>query len=207
MITNNKSKQINPAAQIVAGLLPSDPHIEFVGLHQTKTIIWLQHGAAHRFEDLSNKNYLIVQKYYLTDKGAIQYFHRYREQGLPISFRRKVELYIYYMCGELDSTPDLVDGVLNFSENFRESKNCPSLKFDKKFITIGGVRLTSREIRMIDFMKEDLPDKAIAASLQNRDGSTGITESTYNFHRHNLYQKVGVQTKTALLQKANEERI
>lgn len=207
MNTKNKSKASHQTAQIVAGLLPNDPNIEFFSIEKDKKVDWLQHGAVHHFEDLSDKNYKVLQKYYLMDHGAQKYFHTEREAGNPLTFIRKVELYIYYMCGQLDGTPDLVDGILNFSENFRDIPNCPSLLFDMKFLTIDDVVLTSREIRMIDFMKEDLPDKAIACQLANRDGSKGITQSTYDFHKKNLFHKVGVQTKTALLQRVNESRI
>lgn len=207
MNTFNKSKQKPKTAKIVAGLLPNDPHIEFGAIKDTKKVIWLQHGGVHRFEDLSDKNFKTLQLFYLDDRGAQRYFHRHQEANMPITFRRKVELYIYYMCGQLDGTPDLVDGKLNFSENFRETRDCVSLNFDAKHITIDGVKLTSREIRIIDFMKDDLKDDAIASELKNRNGKKGIATSTFNSHKKNLFDKVGVGTRNALVQKATAEGI
>lgn len=203
MITETKTKKKMTGGQIVAGLLPGDSRIEFIGENKTKSVIWLQHGCARKWEDLSQEIYQILESALFNDHGAMEYFTDYVENGVYIKMERKVELYIFYMCGLADGTPDLVDGILNFSENYRSSSNCPSLGFDQKEITIEGKALNDRELRIIDLMKEDLPDKAIAAEIPNRDGSKGITESTYNHHRQRLYEKVGVHSRAGLLQKVN----
>ena len=202
MINKNKSNKNQLTAQVVAGLLPNDSGIEFVGVHENKTILWLQHGCTREFKDLSGSNYITLWQYYDKDQGAKAFLN---QPNIPLN--RQVELYIYYMCGAVDATPDLVDGILNFSENFRTSESCPSLHFDNKQITIGDVVLSSREIRMIDLMKQDLPDKTIASELQNRNGSKGISVPTFDFHKKNLLQKTNMHTRTGLVQAAINEGI
>ena len=194
MINMNKSNKNQAPVQIVAGLLPSDSAIEFIGIQETQTVIWVQHGCAREFKDLAAENYMICWQSYHKDMGARSILQQpYR------SLERQVELYIYYMCGAVDGVADLKNGKLNFSENLRTSKNCISLKFDYKHITIGGKKLTDRELTIIDYIKEDLPDKMIAGLLINKSGKVGVSQSTYDFHKRNLFNKIGVKTKPALM--------
>lgn len=189
MINNHHKTTTKTPFIKIAGVAPGDNSIEFIAGPE-QTVLWMQNGCVHYFKDLPKWRYEICQVQYLSDKIALQQLSK-----LSISTERQVEIYIYHNYGDIDATPDMINGTLQPSENFRETKNCPSLEWDSKWITIDGIALTKRDLTIIDCIKEDLPDKAIAAKL-------GITQSTFDFHKRNLYNKVGVNTKTALLTKA-----
>lgn len=195
MITENKSKK-NQSVKI-AGLLPKDDRIEFAGIHETKEVLWMRNGNVHRWEDLPNDLYGEIWKVYHKDKGA-----RAELQQPGVSLDRQIELYIYYMYGDIDSTPDMVNGKLQPSENFRCTENCISLGFDNKTIDIDGVELTAREIKIVDMIKADMPDKAIAAELPNRNGKKGISIPTYNIHKRNLFHKIRAKSRVETVVKS-----
>ena len=192
MINKHEITKLTAKAQIY-GLHPSEDGIEFIGILETQEVLWIRNGVANYFKDLPKWAYQICQHKYLSNKKAVQQLTE-----LDFSPERQVELFIYHSYGALDATPDIKDGELQPSENFRHSKNCPSLEW--KDITIDGTPLTRREIRMIDLMLEDKPDKAIAADF-------GITQSTLNFHKKNLYKKANVPSKTGLIIKAINQNI
>jgi len=195
MITTiNKSTKKTIA--ICAGISPSDHSLEFIGIRKTKQVLWLQNGCTHRFEDLPGTYYQLLFKAYYQDKSARNILNDQNR-----SLERQIELYTYYMFGDFDSIPDMLDGKLNFSENFRDTENCISLKFDNKEITIGSTVLNSRDVQIIDLIKQDLPDKEIASKLPNRNGKKGVSQQTLDFHKRNLFKKIGVQTKVGLVTK------
>lgn len=194
MINKYKITQLTAKAQ-VAGLHPSDDNIEFIGVCDTQEVLWMSHGNANEFKHLPKWAFRICQHQYLNDKIAVQQL-----TSLDVSPERQVELYIYHLYGDVDATPDIKDRELQPSENFRPSKNCPSLDWESKDITIDGQPLTKRELKIIDLVLEDVPDKAIAAEF-------GRGNSTIDFHKRNLYKKAGVSSKTGLIIKALNQHV
>jgi len=194
MINSNKSTHFTPSAQI-AGVMPGDSNIEFVGIRKTKEVLWLQSGNNHYFKDLPTEHFELLKEAYQQDEKAVAFISE-----ISSNTYRQVELYTYYMYGELDSSADIENGQLAKSENFRDKSDCPSLLWNSKEITIGDHTLTPRQILIIDLIGTDLPDKAIADTL-------GISTKTLDFHKSNLYQAVGVQTKVALMKVAMQHKV
>lgn len=194
MINSNKSTNFTPSAQI-AGVMPGDSNIEFVGIRESKEVLWLQNGSNHYFKDLPWEYYKELKSAYKADEKAVEYL-----SNVTPDINRQVELYTYYMYGEVDSSPDINNGKLSPSENFRDQSDCPSLLWNSKSITIGDHVLTPRQILIIDLIATDLPDKAIADAL-------GITTTTLDFHKTNLFRAVGVSTKVALMKVAMQHKI
>jgi DNA-binding CsgD family transcriptional regulator len=186
MTNRDQITTFKPDRQI-AGLFPSDNSIEFVGNRSNKTTMWLQNGSIHYFADLPADAYELVKNAYLKSHKAKSFLQEVSDH-LP----RQVELYAYYMWGDLDSTPDIKDGKLSASENFRDVRNCPSLLWNSKNINIGDHILTPRQLVIVDLIGSNLPDKAIADAL-------GITQKTLDFHKAKLFKAVGVTTKMDLL--------
>ncbi|CAM1357633.1 helix-turn-helix transcriptional regulator [Tenacibaculum halocynthiae] len=186
MINKNETTNFNFTPQI-AGVMPNDNNIEFVGVRKTKQVLWIQNGSTRYFNDLPIKVFTLLKTAFFNDIIAVNFL-----KSITANLKRQVELYTYYMYGELDSTPDVKDGVLAPSENFRDSKNCPSLLWNSKNINIGNHVLTPRQLIIIDLIGENLPDKAIAAALS-------ISQKTFDFHKKNLFTALGVDSKMALL--------
>ncbi len=195
MINTGKNTDYPAKHQMVAGVNPHDHNIEFVGIPETKKVIWLSHGNSHYFKDLSEEHYKLLEQKYLSDTSAKEYI-----SPLFNSLSECVEYYTYLLYGELDTIPDIKDGRLSPSENFRDTEDCISLNFKFKDITIGDVILNRRDIKIIDMIKKSYPNKLIAAEL-------GITLPTLDFHLRNLYKKADVYTKLELLNKINQEKI
>lgn len=194
MINTSKTTTFNKTPQI-AGMLPGDSNIEFGGIRETKQVLWLQNGTNHYFNDLPMVYFNMLKSAYLKDHKAVRFL-----ESVTDSLRRQVELYTYYRYGDLDSTPDIMNGQLMPSENFRDKRNCPSLLWASKNINIGNHVLTPRQLVIIDLVGNDLPDKAIADAI-------GISHKTLDFHKSNLYKALGVTTKTALLKLAIQHKI
>ena len=186
MINSSKITNFSPHLQI-AGLMPNDSSIEFVGVRQSQKVMWLQNGTNHYFSDLPLEFYTLLKEAYLTDHKAVDFLSQVAE-----NLKTQVELYTYYMYGALDSTPDIKNGVLGPSENFRHSRNCPSLLWESKNMNIGAHIFTPRQIVIVDLISDNLPDKAIAAAL-------GITIKTLDSHKSRLFRALRVTTKTELL--------
>lgn len=159
MINTRKITQNNPAPQI-AGLFPGDNSIEFVGNRETKKVLWLQNGSNHYFLDLPSEFYNLVKQDYLKNHKAIAFCSKIHQK-----LKDQVELYTYYMWGDLDNTPDIKDGKLSASENFRDKRDCPSLLWNSKNITIDNYILTPRDLLMIDMMSDGFKDSAIADAI------------------------------------------
>ncbi|MBS9773835.1 MAG: response regulator transcription factor [Tenacibaculum sp.] len=197
MLNNHgKSTVFKPCEQIVAGILQSDSNIEFVGVkkNKIKRVIWVKNGSSHYFTDLPSKYFELLKEAYLQDDNAMAFL-----KNITSDFYRQVELYTYYVYGDLDTTPDIINGRLNNPENFRDKQNCPSLAWNKE-ITINGNALTPREIVISDMFGKDMPDKAIASTL-------GICISHFDVIKRRLYKKAGVNTKTAYIMKALNQNV
>lgn len=194
MINNSKITTISKNRQI-AGVMPHDSNIEFVGVRKKKQVLWLQNGNNHYFSDLPFQYFKLLREAYLKDKKACLFL-----SNITDNLNRQIELYTYYMYGELDCTPDIENGNLSASENFRDTANCPSLLWNSKNINIHDHILTPRQLVIIDLIGNDLPDKAIASSLE-------ISIKTLDYHKRVLFEAVGVQTKTALLKLAIQHKI
>lgn len=192
----NTSKTNNyPAFMQVAGVLPSDSNIEFIGVRETKQVIWLQNGCSHYFYDLPIKYFNLLKKAYLKDHKAQRFLTEVADD-----LSRQIELFTYYVWGELDNEPDIKDGKLSSSENFRDHQNCPSLLWNSKNINIGSHVLTPRQLVIIDLMAKDLPDKSIAQIL-------GIAHKTLDNHKQKLFKALGVNTKYAVLKLSYQNKI
>lgn len=194
MINANKTTELTPKPQI-AGVMPNDSNIEFIGIRETKTVLWLQNGCSRYFQDLPEAHYLLLKEAYEADKIAVGFLSQ-----IAASEKRQVELFTYYMYGSIDNKPDIANLILSVSENFRDSQSCPSLKWESKRITIGDFELNARQLFIIDAISDDQPDKVIADML-------GISQTTLDFHKKNLFEATGVHTKTALLKKAIQNKI
>ncbi|WP_435263396.1 helix-turn-helix transcriptional regulator [Tenacibaculum sp. nBUS_03] len=193
MITTvNKSTKNEAQQQIVAGFLPSDSNIEFAGIKNTKEVVYIQNGKTHQFSDLPLKYVAQLKAKYNSDKPAQEFLSKVT--SLP---SKQLELYTYYLYGAIDTTPDILDGVLQEPENFRDSDNCPSMIFKHKVFKIQDYILTPREILITDFFKKDLTDKRIADSLN-------ISHSYLDYLKRELFKKCGVTNKTAFVLKAQK---
>lgn len=198
-----KTKSINYSRSpqhLIADLFQKNSNIEFLGVPQTLTVLWYQHGETHEFNDLDPHTFAILANAYGQDRAARAILSRKTEHGKRISFERQVELYTYFMYGGWDDRPDILDGQLQQCENYRHTRECISLKFDKKQIRLSGSPLKPREIQMLDLIEDDLKDEVIAREMH-------IAKSTYDQHARELRDKAGVHSKTALAIKASRQGI
>lgn len=179
----------------IAGLFPGDKTIEFVANRKTKKVFWMQNGTTRYFTTLPISHFNTVKKAYLKDHKAVEFISTIHEH-----ITDQVELYTYYMFGDLDSTPDIENGKLSRSENFRDSENCPSLLWESKQMTIDNYILTPRDLVMIDMMAQDYKDAVIAQAI-------GICHSHFDTVKRNLFTHTNTQTKTALMLKAQAQKV
>ena len=183
-----------PAQHLIAGLTTKKNHIEFFSCEHY-TLKFFQGGIQYDFKDTPIDVYANMVKEYRSDAPAVKDLEYYKDDDGTLhkrSLKRQVEIYNWYMRGGLDGTPDVIDGKLQPCENFRESKNCRSLKWDNKHITINEKPLTPREIKMLDSFLEIDKDEVTSNELS-------ITVSTLSTHKKNLFNKVGVQSKGELM--------
>ncbi len=179
----------------VAGTLPNDGNIEFIGIPQTLEVIWFQYGNQHSFKNLPQKYFNLLAASYHQDLAAVQDIGR-----MAYDYDRQVELYTYFMYGDADFTPDIVEDELQPAENYRHQVDCISIGWMTKDITLNGHALNKRDIKICDLLLANLPDKAIADEL-------GIAHSTFDVHKRNLYRKANVDNKGAFLLQLINERI
>ena len=180
---------------LIAGITQDSEGVEFFGIRKSKTVKFLYKGSAYPFNELSPKYYAILSNAFYEDVSAVKFFRKFQ-----ISEARKIELWTYYCYGDLDHTPDIIDGKLQPAENFRDSLECPSLQFDSKQITIAGKPLLPRELTIIDMISKDALDIEIAEALN-------ITLSTLGFHKRQLFKKTNTQSRIGLLKIAMQENI
>lgn len=194
MINHSETTKINQFPQ-VAGISPNDHNIEFMGVRDSKQVLWIQGGSTRYFSDLPEKYYNLLKEAYFKDEKAVAFLSEITSDEY-----HQVELYTYYMYGDLDCTPDIENGVLATSENFRDEQDCPSLLWNSKNINIGAHILTPRQLIIIDLIGNDYPDKAIAHKLK-------ISQSTFDFHKKKLFNALGVDSKTGLLKLSIQHKI
>ena len=201
---NDKSTLLQaPAQHLIAGLVPGSEDIEFYGIPETKEVRWLQNGQDHAFEDLSPRNYSMLLNAYMCDTSARRLLECITDTSgrqIRLDVTKQVMLYTYYCYGDLDANADIKNGVLQPAENYRHERECISLEFESKSITINGIPLKLREIRMIDSFSQEDKDEIVAIEL-------GIVRNTLNQHKKELFEKAGVFTKIGLMVKVFEERI
>lgn len=189
-----KDKSTTPdqiSQHLIAGInLKNETDIEFFGIKKNKTVQFLHAGRVHYFKELPAKYFVLLHKKMNSDKPALRYFSKF-----DYSLTRKVELYTYFLYGSLDHIPDIISGILQVSENFRDSPRCPSLAFSGKDMTIDGENLTLRELTIIDMSARECTDFEIACELN-------ISPSTLDWHKRNLFIKTKTQTKLGVVMKA-----
>ncbi|HEA19980.1 MAG TPA: helix-turn-helix transcriptional regulator [Pricia antarctica] len=179
----------------VAGTLPDDSDIEFIGIPSTKQCIWFQYGNQHSFATLPDNIFQLLADQFHSDYRAVLDIGE-----MTHDYDRQIELYTYYVYGDADFSPDVIDGVLQPAENFRDHLDCISLKWLTKDITLNGSPLNNRELLICDMMLENYTDKLMAHNL-------GIALATFDHHKRNLYKKAEVDNKSAFIIKLFNERI
>lgn len=194
MINNSKITQ-NLLPPQIAGLFPGDTNIEFFGNRKTKTTMWLQNGNVNYFNDLPMHYYNLVKNEYLQNEKPVAFISK-----IHTELKDQVNMFVYYIWGDLDATPDIKDGVLSASENFRDTRNCPSLLWNKKQLTIDNYILTPRDIVMIDLLADDLIDAAIADAI-------GVSHSHFDSLKRKLFNYTNTHSKPALLLKAKSQKV
>lgn len=184
--------------RLPAGVALNDHNIEFVGCKDNKTVIWLQHGNSHAFEYLPHKFYTLLLIDFINDKAAQNVI----KENFPKikDMARKVELYTYFMYGDLDTMADIKDGKLQPNENFRDTEDCISLAFEKKTIHVDGVPLKRLYVKMMDAWAKGVPDKAIASQL-------GKAHTTYDFHKSKLFKILNVNSKPEAVAKGFKQHV
>lgn len=184
---NNKVTTLQLHEQYIeAGVAPEDNNIEFIGNRFNKTVIWLQNGKSYRFNELPGSVFKDLRSLYLSDINAQTLIKTNYPQAKAIS--KQVHLYTYYMFGGFDKFPDVFNGLLQPSENFRDTDNCISLQFDHKVVSVNKTSLKRRYIKMLDLFAEGELDTNIALSLN-------IAMPTYDFHKRKLFQILNVNSK------------
>lgn len=194
----NKSTTSTQLPQhLLAGLnQENQTDVEFFGIKKNQTVQFLKSGQVHYFGELPPSHYVLLLNKFNADLPARTYFSQF-----DITMTRKVELYTYYLYGSLDHKPDIINGVLQPSENFRDSINCPSLKFSEKKMNIDGERLTLRDLIIIDMAARECTNFEIAMTL-------GIKESSLDtYMRNTLFKKTNTQTKLGLVSKSYQNQI
>lgn len=184
----------NQIHQIPAGLLIGDKRTEIFGCKITKKTFFITNGQTHNFNDLNGAMKAQLFTELLNDHVAMNDLkHLTREEA--------IEKFAFCNYGAADHEPDFCEkGKLKKSDNFLCSSNCMCLKWKSKKITIDGQTLTKREIEIVTLMASDLADKQIASELN-------ISESTLNTHKHHLFEKAGVHSKSGLITKAINQKI
>lgn len=190
----DKSIQKKSSQQFMAGISPSDSNIELVADTASRRTLWIKNGKTKYFTQLPQKYFELLKDAYLSDTPAVEDL---QTEG---DIQRQVELYAYYMFGDLDNVPDIQNDKLGISENFRSGKTCISQGWATKKFTIDNQILNNRDITILDCISEDLPDKAIAERL-------GVSVSTFNWHKQKLLAKTNCYTKVALALKAQQQKI
>ena len=181
---------------LLAGMdMQNSRDLEFYGNRENKTVIVLQAGQAKPFKDLEPKYYALIKEALENDLGAQEYF-----RGKNYPEERKVELYTYFMWGDLDHTPDISGGALQPSENFRDNSECPSMNFDGKHFQIDGQDLTKRDMIIIDMSARECTDFEIADRLN-------IAIKTLDSHKSKLLKKLGCGSKLGIVSKSYRQHL
>ena len=187
---------------VIAGLDLKNPvDLEFVGIKKDMTVRFFQGGKCYPFKKLQASYFALILNEFYKDKPAQNFFRILeKEEGVKLNTTRKVELYTYYMWGGLDHQPDIKNGELQPSENFRHIENCPSLAFANKSLRINGAELNSRDLLIIDMSARGCTDFEIADTLN-------ITVTTLDYHKNKLFLKTGTDCKLSLVSASYKSQI
>ncbi len=180
--------------QIPAGLLIGDKATELFGCRETKKVFALSDGKTISFNELNPIKRAQIFEKLLSDNVAF-------DDLKHLTQNEAIEQFAFCVFGAADHEPDFCsDGQLKEADNFICSNNCQCLKWNSKNITIEGNKLTPREIEIVTLLASDKPDKQISDEL-------GVTESTLNTHKKNLFEKFNVASKSGLITKAITNKI
>ncbi len=186
---------MNDIHHIPAGALPQDSRIEFFADKKNRTVFFLQNGKTYPFSSLSRKHKNALLKEVVTDPEAMADL-----RGKGLSLTQALEEYAFCMYGAIDNQGDINDDKVGAPENYRCSNACRCLRWRTKSITYLGEVITPRELQVIESLQSDHTNEAIAASL-------GMTRSTLNTHKKNLFNKLNCLSTPALVRKAIQEKI
>lgn len=193
----DKTNQKNRAVQVrppIAGIIPGDYSIEFIGIRETKSVFTLQNGKCIPFCNIPGELKAKLFALMLSDEKAISDLRHMDEEDA-------LERFVFCLFGDVDHMPDVTAcGQISPSENFRCGTDCTCLGWSTKSITINGAALTARQVQVTDELASDKPDKLIAHEM-------GISLGTLVTHKRNLYEKAGVMSRPGLVEKAFNERI
>lgn len=187
---------------LIAGIDLRNPNdVEFIGVRKNKTVLFLQGGQVKPFSSLRREYFNLLLDCLNDDEGALLFFSNHENKtGEKLSIDRIVEIYTYYMWGDLDHTPDIITGVLQPSENFRDTFNCPSIEFTNKQFTIDGETLNKRDLIIIDMSARECLDFEIASVLD-------IRESTLDGYKTKLLKRTGCASKLGLVIKSYQNHL
>lgn len=185
----DKFKTNQTIHQIPAGLLISDATTELFGDRKTKKVFALSQGKTIPFAQMSPIKRALIFEKLLSDDIALHDLKIYSQS-------EAIERFAFCVYGAADHEPDFdAMGNLKSADNFTCSDNCQCLKWHSKNIAVNGNKLTPRQVQIVNLFASDMPDKQIASLLQ-------ISESTLDTHKHNLFEKFGVNSKSGLITKA-----
>jgi DNA-binding CsgD family transcriptional regulator len=177
--------------KLPAGMLPGSEEIEIFGDRNTRKVYFLQGGRALSFDEMPEALKKKLLDMLLKDDLAMNDL-----QGF--GYKKALEEFAFCVYGTADSNPDFdLNGEPQESDNFRCNKEggCHCMKWQSKCIDYNGKKITGRQLTIIDLLKVGLPGKAIAARL-------GITESTLNTHKKNLFTLFECFSNVELVAKA-----
>ncbi len=175
--------------------------VEFFGIEQNMTVKFIQGNKIQSWKDLSKENLELIYPYYVSDTPFHEFIEDQETQyNIQLPEDRKMELYVYFMWGALDANPDIKDGVLQLSENYRHIENCPSRKFKHKKFMLGEVELTDRDLTIIDMSAKEYKNLVIADEL-------GIKEKSLEAYCKRFYERTGVHTKIGLVNNAHQNQL
>jgi len=193
----DKTNQKKAAVQVrppIAGIIPGDYNIEFIGIRETKQVFILQNGNTVPFSEIPGTLKARIYNVMLKDEKAMADLRH-------LGYSEALERFVFCLFGDTDSNPDVLhNGKISPAENFRCGTDCICLQWDSKNITINGQALTKKQIAVADALSSDKPDKQIADEL-------GIQPSTLVVHKRNIYEKAGVQSRAGLVAKVHSERL
>lgn len=180
--------------QLPAGIVQGDTSTEIFACRKTKQLFAVSNGQTITFSELSNKlKSQIFQKYLQDVKAMADLKH------LPLN--EALERFAYCVYGALDHEPDFDEhGKLKASDNFICSPDCTCLTWSSKTISIDGNVLTAKEIKVVQLLASDKPDKQIADILN-------IAISTLDTHKSNLFQKFNVFSTKEMITKAITQKM
>ena len=180
--------------RIPAGVMPNDYSTELFGCRTTGKVFAFSGGNTIPFHELCPSKISQIEERLLADPIAL-------ESLKHMSWDDAVEKYSFCIFGSADSEADIcLNGELKEADNFICSGNCMCLKWASKKITVDGQQLTVRQLEIAQLLATDKTDKEIADDL-------GISVSTLDTHKKQLFEKCNVVSKTSLVVKLINQKI